>query len=79
MTYLNTDIYTTTHKGNLTKIQIDDHDNNESINLDLTEKELEILYDILRYIRDNIYPRTKIYENQYIDKYNCITWDDENE
>lgn len=80
MTYLNTDIYTKEHCNGLYVIEINDYENDELINLDITEKELEILYDVIRRIREyNIFPRTKIYLNEYIDNIDCEIWDDEDE
>lgn len=61
MTYLNTEIYTTETRGR-TIINIENFDNDSLINLDLNDKELEILYNIIKEIKEyKTYPITKEY------------------
>lgn len=53
----------TTKKDYGAKIYIYDHENTEDIYLDITEKQIEILYDILKRIREyHEYPKTCEYE-----------------
>lgn len=55
------------------KIYIYDHENQESITLDITHKEIEILYNILKSIKEkNLYPNTEEYETTK----NDIIWGD---
>lgn len=59
MSFCGTEIFTCKHKQDLTKISIYDYDTDESIELDLTEKQLEILYDVIYRIREYaIFPVT---------------------
>lgn len=70
MSYKNTEIFTIKNR-NRTIINIENFDNDSTINLDINDKELEILYDVIREIKEyNTYPIT----NEYTKHENNTIW-----